>query len=177
MNHQPFRDWLLSEDALSAEQAQSLQNHLSECESCSQITSAWKEVEKAIHAAPQAEPKPGFVNRWQAQLAMHEAHQQKRQGWISIGFTAFTAITLLIILVIRVWQLLQDPDPLIAVWLNQLAGLISNYFIINTLLTTSPWLKPHYILISAFLVVGMISFMSVLWATAYKKISLLRRIE
>ena len=37
MNHQPFRDWLLSDEQLSTEQTQALQDHLSSCETCSQM--------------------------------------------------------------------------------------------------------------------------------------------
>jgi hypothetical protein len=177
MNHQPFRDWLLSEDALSAEHARSLQDHLAGCESCSQIVSAWKEVETVIQMAPQVGPVAGFTGRWQAHLAEFEHHRQKRQGWVSIGITAFVAIALLTILVYQTWQVFQDPGPIIAVWLDQLVSLVSNYFILRTIFTSSTWLQPVYILFGSFLLVGMICFMSVLWMTAYKKIIILRRIE
>jgi hypothetical protein len=177
MNHQPFRDWLLSEDTLSAEQARSLQDHLAECESCSQIVSAWKEVETVIQMTPQAGPVPGFTGRWHAHLAEYEHHRQKRQGWVSIGITAFVAVALLTILVYQTWQVVQDPAPLIAVWLNRLVSLVSNYFILRNLFTSSTWFQPVYILFGSFLLVGMICVMSVLWMTAYKKIFILRRIE
>jgi hypothetical protein len=48
MNHQPFRDWLLSEEKLSIDQTQALKDHLHSCESCSQIEAAWLEVDQRL---------------------------------------------------------------------------------------------------------------------------------
>lgn len=177
MNHQPFRDWLVADETLSTEQSRSLQAHLAECESCSQLESAWKNVELALDTTPEAGPKPGFTLRWQARLAETERLQLKRQGWISITITAIVAAALVVILAFQVWPLLQDPGPFISVWLGQMVSLVSDYFILRTFFTTNTWIQPFNILVGSFLLVGMISFMSVLWITAYKKIILARRVE
>ena len=61
MDHQPFRNWLLSEEQLSAEQNQSLQEHLASCESCSQFKSSWKELDLFIPKfSSQVAPECGF---------------------------------------------------------------------------------------------------------------------
>lgn len=177
MDHQPFKDWLLSEDALSAEQVRSLQDHLAHCDSCSQIDAAWNEINKNLQSAPEIGPEPGFPQRWQARLADFEKRQQKDQGWVSIGITAIIAAALIAILVYQAGRVMQDPNLVIAVWLNQLVSLISNYYILRTLLTSSTWLNPINFLVVSFFIIGMISFMSVFWMSIYQKITIKRRIE
>jgi hypothetical protein len=176
MNHQPFRDWLLSEEDLSAEQTQSLQEHLVSCESCTQIKSSAKELDILFHNTPQVGPTAGFTHRWQSRLIENRAFQQRRQGWITIGGTAFIAIVLLAVSVTQVWQLIQAPGPYMLVWLDRLISVISVYFLVQNVLGSFSWSTPFFTFIGMFFVVGMVSFMSVLWLTAYKKFSLARRV-
>jgi hypothetical protein len=177
MNHQPFRNWLVSDEQLSVEQARSLQDHLAECEACSQLESSWVEIEQQIRASTQVVPAPGFTHRWQARLAEYETRRQNRQGWWSIGITAAIAAALILIMADQVWQLFQNPAPLIAAGLDQVVGLLSDYFILQRLFASNNWLNPFNILVGSFLLVGMISFMSVLWMSVYQKFNLARRIE
>jgi hypothetical protein len=176
MNHQPFRNWLLSEEELSAEQIQSLQEHLASCESCVQIKSSGKEMDALFQNLSQVSPAPGFTQRWQSHLAEYEARQRNRSGWFIIVITALIAAFLLILLANQVWPLIKNPGPFIAAWLNQLVGLISDYYILQTFFRTNVWLNPISILMGSVLLVGIICFMSVLWITAYQKFSLSRRI-
>jgi hypothetical protein len=176
MNHQPFRDWLLSDDQLSIEQAQALQDHLSSCEACSQMESAWKEVEGVIRKNPQIEPASGFTLRWQEHLVEYQSHQQSRRSWLTIGATAFIATGLLVLLVTQLWSLIQAPGPYLAVWLNRLVSVISIYYLLQNIVSSSSWSFMVYTFIGMFFLVGIISFMSVLWLTAYRKFSLARRV-
>jgi len=175
MNHQPFRDWLLTKETLSAEQAHLMQSHLAECEKCSQIDAGLKELELVFQADSMVEPMPGFTQRWQARLIDYEHRRQNKQGWVSIGITALLAVTLVTILIAQVWPFLKDPGPFLVVWMNQLIGWISNYFVLQRIFKTNPWLTPGNILLVNFLLAGMISFMSVLWMATYKKITISRR--
>lgn len=175
MNHQPFRNWLLSEEALSDEQLQSLREHLASCDSCSQIDSAWRELAPVLRHPLQVEPALGFTSRWQAHLAEYEARQKARQGWVSIGITTFIALALFIIFVIQAWSVMINPGPTIAVLLNQLVSIISDYYILQNMIRMYTWLNPFSILIGMFFLFGMISFMTVLWVTTYRKINLARR--
>jgi hypothetical protein len=176
MNHQPFRNWLLSEEELSAEQTQSLQEHLATCESCAQIKSSVKELDVLFDNTPQVSPTPGFAQRWQSHLIEYQAFQQRRRGWITIGATALIAIVLLAILVTQVWQLIQAPGPYIIVWLDRLISVISVYFLVQNVIGSISWSTPLFTFITMFFLLGMVSFMSVLWLAAYKKISLARRV-
>ncbi len=175
MNHQPFRGWLLSEDDLSVEQAQALQDHLRACEACSQIESSWKELEAVINRSQQFEPAPGFVARWQVRLVEQQHHRQQRRGWYTISATGLIVMSLMILLAIQVWSLIQAPAPYLAGWFNRLIGVLSIFFSIRNFASTISLPGPIYTLAGMVLLVGIISFMSVLWLATYRRISMARR--
>ncbi len=176
MNHQPFKNWLLSEEDLSVEQAQSLQEHLASCESCSQVQASWNEMEFIIQHTPQVSPAAGFTQRWEQRLAQQQALEQDRKGWFSITATAIIAVVLSTFFIIQVWELIRSPNPFLMTWLNQLMSLVADYYILQNMLRVHSWWNIGYLLLGMFFLVGIISFMSVLWATAYQKFSLARRI-
>jgi hypothetical protein len=175
MNHQPFREWLVSDEPLSTEQTQSLQAHLSSCESCSQMESALNEVELTIRKTYQIEPTSGFTLRWQEHLVKYQAQQQSRLGWWTIGATTLIATGLLALLISQLWSLIQAPGPYLAVWLDHLVSVISIYYILQNIVSSTNWSVSVYTFIGMFFLVGIISFMSVFWLAAYRKISLARR--
>ncbi len=176
MNHQPFRHWMLSEEQLSDEQAQALQDHLASCAACSQIGSRWEEVEYSLQHSPQVGPAAGFTARFEQRLAVQQSLQEARKGWFSITATALIAVTLFGFFAYQVWMLLKAPEPYMVGFLNHLLSLVTDYFIVQNILRTHSLWSVGYVAIGMFFLVGMISFMSVLWATAYKKLSLARRI-
>ena len=47
MNHQPFENWLLDEEPLTAQQQRDLQNHLRDCTICSGLA----DFQLALHTA------------------------------------------------------------------------------------------------------------------------------
>lgn len=175
MNHQPFKELLGSEETLSAEQNQALQDHLSACDSCKQVETALREVEFAIRKIPQVEPASGFTARWQEHLVEYQSHQQSRWGWVSIAATTLIATGLLVLLISQLWSLIEAPGPYLAMWLNRLVGLASLYYMIRNVASSFSWSIPLYTFLGMFFLVGIISFMSVLWLTAYRKFSLTRR--
>jgi hypothetical protein len=176
MNHQPFRNWLLSEEDLSAEQKQSLQDHLAACESCTQIKSSGKELDIFFRNSPEIGPAAGFTERWQSRLVEHQSYLQQRKGWISICATAIIAAILLAVLVSQIWELIQAPGPYVLVWLDRLISVISVYFLLKDVVGSISWSTPLITFMGMFFLSGIVSFMSVLWLTAYKKFSLARRV-
>jgi hypothetical protein len=176
MDHQPFRNWLLSEERLSAEQIQSLQQHLASCESCSQIESAWKEVDFQFQNSYLVAPKSGFTERFQARLVAYQSARQLRKGWLTISATAFIAMLLLVLLVTQVWELIQAPGPFMMAMLERLVSVISIYFLLQNVIGSISWSTPLLTFIVMFFLVGIVSFMSVLWLLMYKKFSLARRV-
>lgn len=85
MNHQPFENWLLSEDSLSPENASTLRDHLESCDHCRELQAAWTGVVGLFQDVPDFEPAPGFVNRWQARLEVErQVELSVRHRWQSI---------------------------------------------------------------------------------------------
>jgi len=175
MNHQPFRDWLLSDEKLSTDQTQALQEHLGTCTACNQLASAWSEVELSLHQAPMFVPAPGFTTRWQAHLDGYLQYKQKQRVGISIGITVIFIISLLIILVSQLWSFVQSPGQYLAVWFNSLVSLVSIYYAMVEKLPSFSEFTPIYTLVGLFFLAGIVSFMSVLWLATYRKISMVRR--
>ena len=92
MNHQPFEDWLLSDESLDQEQETSLRQHLTDCPKCTTLSQVWQSVEQELARTPQISPAPGFTERWQARLAEKRAQKQRRLVWWAIGFSSSAAL-------------------------------------------------------------------------------------
>lgn len=175
MNHQPFRDWLLSNEELLPDQQQILQDHLHSCESCREIDTAWSEVESIFRRTPQVQPSPGFTTRWQTTMASYQLRQQKIRGWVGIGATAFFVTCLLVILIGQIWILVQSPDVFIAMWLERFVTMISLFYTAQEILSPLNWNISVFSIIGGIFMVGITSFMSVLWLATYRKLSTARR--
>ena len=175
MNHQPFRDWLLSEEKLSAQQSHGLQEHLQSCDSCKQIEAAWMEVESTFHKIPQVSPEPGFTTRWQAHLADYQLRKQQRGGWVTIGFAFLIVSSLVGLLITQLWSLIQAPGPYLVVWFNRLLSFVSIFFTFQNFIRSFSGNVPIYTFLGLFFLVGMVSFMSVLWLATYRRLSMERR--
>ncbi len=176
MDHRPFRDWLLSKEELSVDRAQQLQEHLQSCELCKDIEFAWSEVESALQKTPLVEPKPGFVTRWQSHLASYQSRKQRRKGWISIGSTIIIVTSLIAVFATQVWALIQAPGPYLAAWFGRMVSLLTIYYKLQDMASPITWNAPVYTFIGMFFLVGIASFMSVLWLATYRKLSLARRL-
>jgi hypothetical protein len=92
MNHQPFEDWLLSDEALDPEQETNLRQHLSGCPKCTDLSQALQSVEQEMVRAPQLSPAPGFTERWQARLVEKRAQKQRSIVWWAIGVNLSAAL-------------------------------------------------------------------------------------
>jgi len=176
MNHQPFRDWLLSDEKLSADQDHELQEHISSCDSCKEIKSAWLEVDSTLHKSPQVEPAPGFTIRWQAYLAEYLERKQKRRGWMMIGLNSVIIIALLGLVASQLWSLIQTPGPFLVAWFTRILSLVTIYYTLQDLFSSFTGSIPLFTLVALFFLVGFTSFMSVLWLATYRKLSFARRI-
>lgn len=175
MNHQPYREWLLSDQQLTKEQVKSLQDHLMSCEECCQIESSWMELEEMMHDIPSVGPASGFTGRWQAHLIDYHIQQQKRRSWITIAATTMVIIAMFAFLIQQVWSLFQSPELYLAVLFDRMVGIISIYYSILNITNTFSWPAPLITFLGMFFLFGVISFMSVLWLATYRKFSLIRR--
>jgi predicted anti-sigma-YlaC factor YlaD len=79
MDHQPFENWLLDDEKLTATQRRELETHLAACPDCKKVHRGWKEVAVLIQTVAMVSPQPGFSLRWKANLAKQKMLQQPRQ--------------------------------------------------------------------------------------------------
>jgi anti-sigma factor RsiW len=94
MSHQPFEDWLFTNEPLESQQKQALQDHLEKCEHCQALSSALNKVEEVFEASPIPVPAPGFTQRWYEKLIVARGQEQSRRTWrmVLIFFSAATVI-------------------------------------------------------------------------------------
>jgi anti-sigma factor RsiW len=139
MSHQPFETWLLSEEPLSPEQAGALREHLTTCESCQQLSTAWSEVQHLIRQAPVVEPASGFTARWQVRLAetrlVEQRKRQRRQSWWALLASLGVAILLFGLLVAQILTVYDSPTDLLLMEASRLMGLLSTVRAIQEILT------------------------------------------
>lgn len=177
MNHQPFENWLNSEETLSPGQHQALQEHLSACTRCSALQASWREMQFAIKNMSPLFPAPGFTARWQERLAEQRRKQHRRQTWSLLAITGGTALILLIILGIQSAMLLEAPDQIILLIVYRLISLLAYADATRDILTSI--LGPIFgsvPLIAWVAIAGIGSLLSVLWAIAYQQLTVSRRI-
>jgi hypothetical protein len=113
MNHQPFEEWLFSEDPLAPEQARALREHLRECEICLSLSRAWDAVEDNLAAAPQAAPVTGFSQRWQEHLEQRRAQDQHRRFW-QAGVAGLAALAGIVALASPIYQRFSPTEVLVS---------------------------------------------------------------
>ncbi len=75
MNHRPFEDWLLDDQALTTQQQRELHAHLRTCTRCASIADA----NLALHSARLIGPPEGFTNRFENRLQDWRQRQRWRQ--------------------------------------------------------------------------------------------------
>jgi hypothetical protein len=180
MNHQPFENWILSEDPLPEDDARALQDHLLACEQCSELDNAWDGVASLFNDIPAAEPAPGFVNRWQATLeadkAAVKAMRQRWQSWILLVLIANGAAVALISMGVQLFRTYDSVADWILSWVYKvatamvLASGFRNAFV--TLFRTVPQLIPTgwWVAIAA-----LLSLSTIVWIVSMSKLSSLPR--
>ena len=96
MNHQPYEEWLLSDEPLDEAQSQALQAHLDECQECVPLAQAWKSVRFELAQTPTVAPVPGFTQRWQVRQAQRRFERQHRLAWLGTGLNLLAGIAIFI---------------------------------------------------------------------------------
>jgi hypothetical protein len=180
MNHQPFENWLLSDEPLQEQDSFALAEHLENCSECGNLQDAWENVVNLMTDTPDLAPQPGFVSRWQTALESERqavrAARERWQSWILAIFIANGAALTLILLGIQVFQTYESFTDLVLSWVYRaavvvtLASGLQNVF--STLIRTIPGVIPASWLTSA---VVVLSISAVVWIISLKKLSSLPR--
>lgn len=176
MNHLPYKDWLLSDTPLSPEQAEALQEHLRNCETCQQFEPAWIDVHALIKKAQAVDPLPGFADRWQKRFEVHRLSKQRRLAWYIVAIIGVMAITLIAIFGAQLSELLNSPGNLILLWVSRLTGVLSIYWAFENMLNGIAAQLPSFTWLMLIFGIGVTSFLSVAWLATYRKLTLVRRI-
>ena len=175
MNHQLFKDMLLSEEELSTEQSRLLRDHLNSCESCSQFSAALTEVDNLLGKPAFVSPAPDFTARWQKHLAEYQQQRQRHSTWLVIALTSILVVLISIVMGTQIVLFLQSPGQYMTEWLSRMLAIVSIYFELSNLAETFHGYSLIYPFVAGFFLVGMVSFMSVFWLAAYQKFSMSRR--
>ena len=176
MNHLPYKEWLLTEAPLSAEQDDALQEHLRTCETCRQIEPAWMDVKALMQKTPAAEPLPGFSGRWQVRLEQHRLSKQRRLAWIILGIMAGIALVLSALFGLQLMQIADAPGNLILLVVSRLTNILSIYWSLGDIFSSISAFIPSVPWLLMIFGMGMLSFLSVLWLATYRKLTLARRL-
>ncbi len=178
MNHQPFENWLLSEEVLTPEQSKMLREHLWTCESCQHIDQSWAGVRQLMRKAEPVAPAPGFTLRWHDRLAEERRKKHQRQSWLLLGVTGGLALALCLVWLYQMLNLVGTPQQWLMLGIYQLSSL---YFLWESSADTlSSFLRPLFGVIPFMLwilAIGVVSIFGVLWIVAYQKIIAFWRIR
>jgi hypothetical protein len=180
MNHQPFENWLLSEDPLPEDDERALLDHLVDCDQCSELEDAWLNIANLFAEVPDVEPAPGFVNRWQATFEADQAAikvmRQRWQSWIVLVLIANGAALALLLMGVQLFNTYGSFSELVLSWVYKIATAMvlangfQNAFI--TLFRTIPQLVP----IGWWVGIAMtLSVSTLVWIVSMTKLSSLPR--
>ncbi len=174
--HQPFSDWLFTDEPLTVDQSRQLQEHLRSCEMCRQRHQAWNGVQYLLRSSGQVAPTPGFAFRWQVRLVAQRLERQRRIAWVF--FVVMAGLSLLL-LGLMAWQLmaaLAGPQQIIAaamLELNNLAGVLRVAAVWTARLREG---MPPFTFLGLVFFSGFVSLISVLWLVTYRTLTM-RRVE
>ncbi len=99
MDHQPFEDWIFTQDELEELGKQELNQHLDTCQQCTELNSAWRNVENMFIQQPMVSPTTGFTNRFAAKMALEKEKMYRKQSLRSLVITGIILIIISIILI------------------------------------------------------------------------------
>ena len=180
MKHQPFDQWLLSEEPISKDDELLLRNHLEVCDQCSELENAWLDISNIIHEMPDVEPEPGFVNRWQTTLeadhSANKAMRQRWQSWIVLVFIANGAALALFFVGLQLINTYGSVSDWILSWVYRVATVVllasglQNALL--TLFRTVPQLIPTG---WWFGITAILSISTIIWIISMSRLSALPR--
>jgi len=184
IEHDVYEEWLFTYydggaseqrggERLDGEQEAALQEHLKTCESCRSLATAWRAVDAQLREAPQAEPLPGFTQRW---MALQQAGQQRlqlRQTLFVLGGSIVGAVVLFFTLAALALPYIQSPKALLWVWFYRLLTLwnftqVAEQILLPTLQSVTNLIPGVWWIVFA----GLLTLMSVLWVVSYRYLTI-----
>ena len=132
MNHQPFENWLLSEEPLPPDDTLALEEHLEICQHCQNLQGAWSGVVDLFQDVPDMEPAPGFMVRWQDRLTIEKQVEiSVRYRWQSMIMLILIANVIAGLVVLLGTQFMTTFDSPLSLLLSGVYRLASFVAMIN----------------------------------------------
>lgn len=169
--HLPFEEWLLSERELSTYQEQALDEHLETCSDCRGLKQSWGNVNDLFRAAPQIAPKVNFAARWADRQLAERTRKQRRQAWIIFGIVAINAIVFLALFAFQAWAMVNSPGQWLLIKMYFLTRYMAVAGFLESLIQGISRMTLAFPLVGLFFLVGVTSFLSVLWFVAYRHLT------
>ena len=169
MSHQPFEDWLFSDEQLNNQQKENMQAHLMQCEQCQSVANALNHVNTTFKNSSNPEPSQGFTQRWFEKLSITREQQKIKRTWIIIlGFFSTATIISVAITAIN----LNSIN-----WAYQLSQFIASFSLfagkINQIWRLGQRIANGFPLIIPIMIVlslGLFSFVSALFVASISSI-------
>jgi hypothetical protein len=166
MDHRPFEDWLLNNQALSAEENRQLNTHLQSCSSCTALA----EVNLELKSVKMVAPAAGFAGRFQVRLEAQKKALRRRNFWGFLLLTLSVLSGLVAIALPVLKSMIQSPLDLLASWLSTIVSIWASAEALfqggRVILKVLPGFIPIYVWIVVLLVAGG---WSLLWVFSLKK--------
>ncbi len=112
MKHQPYEDWVFSQEDLDLDQRKELQVHLKLCERCNFLASTLADAEKNLFSEAMISPESGFTSRWRTRLEKRKQGSFKRQTSLLFGVLSIGAAILSIPVVLYVITNVLSPGDI-----------------------------------------------------------------
>ena len=171
MDHRPFEDWLLNNQALSTEENRQLNTHLQSCCSCSTLA----EVNLALKSVKMIAPAAGFAERFHVRLEAQKKalHRRNFWGFLLLTLSVLSGLTSITLPVLK--SLIQSPLYWLAAWLSTVVSIWASLEALfqggRVILKVIPGFIPIYVWIVVLLVAGGCSLLWVFSLMKFTKIS------
>ena len=150
MKHKPFETWILLHEPLLPDQDQALDEHLKDCQHCRQLKQALMGAETLFQTTFDAQPAPGFSQRWQARLEEDRQEEMSRRhrwhSWMALIVMGNTVAFWTVILSQQLLTTFNSPAEFFLMWVFRFTSLYSSItvagHILSTLIDTLPGLIP-----------------------------------
>jgi len=171
MDHRPFEDWLLNNQALSVDENRQLNTHLQSCSTCSALA----EVNLALKSVKMVAPAAGFAERFLGRLEAQKKALRRRNFWgfLLLTLSVSSGLTSVTLPVIK--SLIQSPLDWLAAWLSTVVSIWASLEALfqggRVILKVIPGFIPIYVWIVVLLVAGGWSLLWVFSLMKFTKIS------
>jgi predicted anti-sigma-YlaC factor YlaD len=180
MNHQPFENWLLSDEPLSQDNADELDTHLEHCENCRELKNSWSDVVDLFQDVPDVEPLPGFAVRWQERLSFeHQIEKIVRHRWQSIIVLILIGNViagLVFLLSTQLFSTFETPLSLLLTGVYRLASFVTFFNAIQNIFFTLLRTATSVVPVGLWVVIGVgLVGSCAIWIISLTSLNVLRR--